>query len=111
MLVLRTIWSFLRDKEYRDLVITTIVVLILGTIVYHYLEGWEWLDSLYFSVITLTTVGYGDFAPQTPGGKIFTIIYIIVGIGIILSFVDSVYSHFSRNTLERRNQLRKRVKK
>jgi len=108
MLLLRTIWSFLRDKEYRDLVITTVVVLILGSIVYHYLEGWNWLDSLYFSVITLTTVGYGDFAPQTDGGKIFTIIYIIVGIGIILSFVDSVYNHFSQTTTDRKNRLRRR---
>jgi len=110
MLVLRTILSFLRDKEYRDLIVTTLVVLVLGTLVYHYTEGWNWLDSLYFSVITLTTVGYGDFAPQTTFGKIFTIIYIVIGIGIILSFIDSVYSHFSRNTLERRNQLRKRSK-
>jgi len=111
MLLLRTILSFLRDKEYRDLVITTLVVLVLGSAVYHYAEGWTWLDSLYFSVITLTTVGYGDFAPQTPLGKIFTIIYIVIGIGIILSFIDSVYNHFSMNTLERRNQLRRRSKK
>ncbi len=109
MLLLRTIWSFLKDKEYRDLVITTFFVLIVGSMVYHYLEGWNWLDSLYFSVITLTTVGYGDFAPQTDGGKIFTIIYIIIGIGIILSFVDSVYNHFSHNTIEKRNRLRKRM--
>ena len=111
MLLLRTILSFLRDKVYRDLVITTLVVLILGSVVYHYLEGWEWIDCFYFSVITLTTVGYGDFSPQTSGGKLFTIVYIIIGIGIILSFVDSVYNHFSQNTIERRNQLRKRLDK
>jgi voltage-gated potassium channel Kch len=42
---------------------------------------------LYFSVITLTTVGYGDFSPQTPAGKIFTMIYVLVGLGLISGFV------------------------
>lgn len=62
--------------------------------VYHYLEGWEWLDSIYFCIITLTTVGYGDFSPQTDAGKAFTIIYIIMGVGIILSFINTVYNHY-----------------
>jgi hypothetical protein len=108
MKLLNTLVSFLRDKEYRDLIITTILVLIFGSAAYRYFEGWPWLDCIYFSVVTLTTVGFGDFAPHTDGGKIFTIIYIVIGIGIILSFVDALYNHFSRNTLERRNKLRKR---
>jgi len=95
MIFFRTLLEFLRDKEYRDLIITTIIVICIGMVVYHFLEGWSWLDSLYFSFITLTTVGFGDFAPQTDGGKIFTILYIVVGIGIILSFVNTVYNHFS----------------
>ncbi len=53
-----------------------------------------WLDSLYFSTITLTTIGFGDFAPQTDAGKIFTIIYIGVGIGMILAFINTIYLHF-----------------
>jgi len=73
----------------------------VGTIVYHNLEGWGWVDSLYFSMITLTTVGYGDFSPQTNGGKIFTIIYIIVGVGIILSFVNTVYNHYDSERKKR----------
>lgn len=76
------------------------MVILTGMFVYHFLEDWRWLDALYFSVITLTTVGYGDFSPQTDAGKIFTIFYIIVGIGIILTFIDSVYTHFNRHTLE-----------
>jgi len=59
------------------------------------LEGWTWLDALYFSIITLTTIGYGDFSPQTDMGKIFTIFYIVIGIGIILSFVNTVYQHYN----------------
>lgn len=95
MILFDTVIEFLRNKEYRDLLITTSIVLSIGTISYHLLEGWNWLDSLYFSVITLTTVGYGDFSPQTDGGKIFTIIYIISGIAIILSFINTIYNHYN----------------
>ena len=94
MIFLRTFISFIRDRQYRDLVITTLIIISLGTVVYHYLEGWSWLDSLYFSVITLTTIGYGDFSPQTSGGKLFTMFYIILGIGIFFSFINTVYDHY-----------------
>ena len=94
MLLLRTIITFLKDKEYRDLLMTTVVIIGLGSCVYHYLEGWRWIDCIYFSVITLTTIGYGDFSPQTDGGKLFTLFYILIGIGIILSFVNTVYHHY-----------------
>ncbi len=67
----------------------------MGTCVYHFAEGWSWIDSAYFSVITLSTVGYGDFYPQTDIGKLFTIFYIIIGIGIILSFINSLYHHYT----------------
>ena len=72
MFVFRTILSFLRDKEYRELLVTTFFVILVGSTIYHYLENWSWVDAIYFSVVTLTTVGFGDFAPKTDGGKIFT---------------------------------------
>lgn len=72
MFVFRTILSFLRDKEYRELLVTTFFVILIGSTVYRYLENWSWVDAIYFSVVTLTTVGFGYFAPKTDGGKIFT---------------------------------------
>lgn len=83
----------LKDPEFRGLLVLVGIILITGTIFYHNIENWSWLNSIYFSVITLSTVGYGDLAPQTDFGKIFTIIYIFLGIGVILSFVSSVASH------------------
>lgn len=96
MIFIKTIITFIKDKEYRDLLFTTMVILGMGSTVYHFLEGWTWIDSLYFSVITLTTIGYGDFSPQTNAGKLFTIFYIIVGLGIILSFINTVYHHYTK---------------
>lgn len=104
MLFLKTIISFLKDKEYRDLLITSIFILAFGSVVYHYLEGWTWIDSLYFSVITLTTVGYGDFSPQTDGGKLFTIFYILIGLGMILSFINTVYNHYAATKSKGKNK-------
>ena len=80
----------LRDKESRLVFYWAGGVLLIGTFVYHWLEGWSYLDSLYFCVISLATIGYGDLTPTTPAAKIFTIIYIINGIGILLALFDRI---------------------
>lgn len=103
MLFLKTLISFFKDDEYRELLYTTLIILSIGTIVYHYLEGWTWLDSLYFSVITLTTIGYGDFSPQSVEGKIFTLFYILIGIGMILAFINTVYHHYNSVRTDSKN--------
>ena len=83
----------LRDPEFRVLFTLVIALLTSGMFFYHEVEGWSWLDSLYTSVITLTTVGYGDLTPHTAFGKIFTMIYIFIGLGIILAFVTAIEKH------------------
>jgi voltage-gated potassium channel len=80
----------LRDKDSRPVFYWAIVVLLIGTLAYHWLEGWSYLDSLYFCVISLATIGYGDLAPTTPAARIFTIIYVINGIAILLAVFDRV---------------------
>lgn len=77
----------IKTPNTRRLIISTILSLLAGTSFYHIFEGWSWIDSIYFSVITLTTIGYGDLAPTTPLSKIFTMVYIFVGIGIIFGFI------------------------
>lgn len=58
----------------------------LGMVVFHRLEHFSWIDSLYFVIVTLGTVGYGDLAPQTPAGRLFTVFYIVFGIGVFTLF-------------------------
>ncbi len=87
---IHAIWTGLRDPEFRALLFLVIVTLLTGTLFYAKVEGWNAVDALYFSVITLTTVGFGDLHPTNPASKIFTMVYIFVGIGILLGFINKV---------------------
>ena len=59
----------LRDKESRPVFYWVVGMLLAGVLVYHWLEGWSYLDALYFCVVSLATVGYGDLTPTTPLGE------------------------------------------
>nr|WP_247742437.1 MULTISPECIES: potassium channel family protein [unclassified Ruegeria] len=65
-------------------------MILWASVFYRYVESWSWLDSIYFSVVTISTVGYGDFSPETAAGKIFTMFYIIVGLGIFVTAATTV---------------------
>jgi len=61
----------------------------LGTIMFHVLEGWSILDSLYVTAQTVTTVGFGDLAPRTPYGRAFAVVFMMVSVGIVLYALTS----------------------
>ena len=86
--------------HYRALVtgsLAIILLLTLGTAVYQSVEGWSMIDALYFTASTLTTVGYGDIVPQTEIGKIFTIIYMFSGIGVVLIVLATFGTAYMRS--------------
>jgi voltage-gated potassium channel len=56
-------------------------VAVFGTVGFHFIEGWSLLDSLYMTVMTVTTVGYGPPEPLTNAGRGFAIVFMIVGVG------------------------------
>ena len=60
------------------------VAIAVGTVVFHQLEGWSILDSLYVTAQTVTTVGYGDLTPQTKAGRSFATVFMVFGVGIVL---------------------------
>lgn len=97
MILLNNISRFFQDKNLKHLTIASFTVLLIGTVFYRLIEGLAWIDAFYFSVVTLTTVGYGDFTPETNIGKIFTSFYILTGIGIIFGFINGVYKHQMEN--------------
>jgi voltage-gated potassium channel len=79
-----------RDPDVRTLVTLVFFTLLIGTIFYSLQEGWSLVDTLYFSVTTLTTVGLGDLAPTTTIGKLFTVGYIFSGLGLIAGFLNTI---------------------
>jgi hypothetical protein len=75
-------------RNFRVAAAVSIVTIIGGSVFYHFVEDLRWIDAVYFCVVTLATVGYGDITPQTDLGKLFTIFYILWGVGIIATFVN-----------------------
>ena len=91
--LIRGLRNFRRDPAAQAVVGIAAVVITTGTVFYRVVEDLRWIDALYFSVITLTTVGYGDIAPTTTAGKIFTMGYVIVGIGIFVALITQIAHH------------------
>lgn len=74
---------FRLSRNERVVVLAAGVFAILtGTLVYSWLEGWSLLDSLYATVITVTTVGYGDISPQTTAGRLFAVFFTLFAVGV-----------------------------
>lgn len=87
-------------------IVSTLISIILGgTIFFHYVEGWTWIDSYFFTVVTLSTVGYGNLVPATVLGKIGTTALIFVGLGVFALAIQQ-FGHF---TLKRREQHTERL--
>ena len=64
------------------LLIPFLLLILLGTVVYSILQEWTLFDSLYATIITITTVGYGDLSPQSQSGRIFAIFFTLFAIGL-----------------------------
>lgn len=94
-------WS---EPDFRGLLYLVSIVIGSGTVFYRAVEGWSWVDSLYFTVITLTTVGYGDLSPSTAGSKIFTVVFILIGIGLLVSFIERVARYAAEDHAARKNR-------
>ena len=90
-----------RDPEGKVLLVSAATMVAAGTVVYSALEGWTLIDSLYFSVVTLATVGFGDLTPTTDVAKLFTVGYIIIGIGILAAFASELTKHRGARVVDR----------
>jgi voltage-gated potassium channel len=73
--------------NYRRILFALLAVTIAigsGTVGFFLIEGWSILDSLYVAAQTVTTVGYGDLTPATRNGRIFSTIFMLAGVGVVL---------------------------
>lgn len=101
-------------KKVRFASLLLCLIFILGTLGYHYLEGWPFLEAFYATVVTLGTVGYGDFYPKSDEGRIFAIFLIIFGVGTMAYTFAMVMENFMEGRLKKilgRGKLKKQINK
>ncbi len=73
----------------RIVLMAVLAAIAFGTVAFHLLEGWSILDSLYVTVQTLTTVGFGDITPRTGLGRVFATAFMMIGVGVVLYALTS----------------------
>ncbi|MCZ6701740.1 MAG: potassium channel family protein [Ignavibacteria bacterium] len=99
LLQIRQVWK--EDEEFRVLARIMIVLLAAGIIYYSLAENWSIVDSIYFCIMTISTVGYGDLLPTSDFSKIFTVIYSVLGIGVFVGIVTKIAQSFTKKELEK----------
>ena len=89
--LLRAYWHGLRaDEELRILLIVLATLLASATVFYTRVEGWSPVDALYFSVMTMSTIGHDGFVPTSTISKIFTIMFLFLSIGVYIAVLAKV---------------------
>jgi voltage-gated potassium channel Kch len=73
--------------------VLVLVIYVFSTLFFHNVEGWSYLDSIYFVTMTITTIGYGDFVPATDIGKIFSIFLALIGISVAFFLIYSIAAY------------------
>ena len=98
------------EKIDRRLFVPVIILILLyaiGIFAYTHLEGWSVLDSAYFLTATFTTVGYGDIYPHTSLGRMLTIVFCWVGVGVALYTFSIIANIIQRNDHVNRKRIDK----
>ena len=95
---LRSINRSLRHPRHQAFALAVVVLLTSGVIFYRLTEGWSLADSLYFTVIALTTIGFGDLAHTTTFSRLFTVVYALAGVGLIGTLVHLVVTNAQQAT-------------
>ena len=103
-----------RTVLFKIMVISGFILSIVlgGSLAYSHIENLSFLDALYMTVITLSTTGYGDIIPKTEVGKIFTIILLLMGVGVITYSVSTILSYIVAIDFSQRRRIKmeKKVK-
>jgi voltage-gated potassium channel len=92
-------------KKLRFALLAVFLLINIGTVGFHFIEGWGFLDSLYATIQTISTVGYGDFTPHTSAGKILVMLLIVLGVGAVFYtiglFAETIFEGKVRQILGR----------
>ena len=108
----RAVWrSIKQERAARAVLAFVALILVSGTVFFVEVEHWSIVDAFYYCVVTLATVGSGELRPQTDLGKIFTVIYLFMGVGAVLSTLQLVARHALADEHETFDKVRKTFNK
>ncbi len=116
--VLSRVLAYLLSSVYQSRILYAVILILvtaaLGTFGYQVLEGWDLMDGLYMTVISMTTVGYGETRPLTLLGRVFTMFLIVTSIGIAGYAISTVAGYVVEgefNRIFRGRRMRKEIDK
>ena len=89
--LLEAILVAVKDKVFISLLTTLLIINLSGVLFYSKLEGWSYLDAIYFSWVSLipSSIDIG-YSPETPLGKVFTMMYLVVGVGVMIALLAMI---------------------
>jgi voltage-gated potassium channel len=97
-------------RNLRMIAVALVLVALLGTVGFHFIEGWPWFDGLYMVVTTLTTIGYQEIHPLSHAGRVFNLAIIVAGVALVFLAIGALtqtllefelQSFFGRRRMER----------
>ncbi|GAB5490012.1 MAG: hypothetical protein Phog2KO_02270 [Phototrophicaceae bacterium] len=94
------------QRQLRIAIFAFLIIVPIGTLGFMWLEGWSFIDSLYVTVITLSTIGYGDLTPADPYGRLFTIGLAVSGLSAF-AFASQAFIQFFTSPILRRVRQRR----
>lgn len=102
------------SRPLRKAALLGVFVVSIGTLGYVLIEGWSLLDALYMTIITLTTVGFGEVEPLSQAGRLFTTVLIVAGVGGATYFFSTMMRVVVEGELQRirgRKKMQKDISK
>lgn len=96
----RSIMQFAVDHMQATIIAVSIAIYFSASLVFIHLEGWDWKECIYFAVVVVTTVGYGDYLPSSDSSKMFTIFFALFALTIVGFSFDSIAKSVHRRTIK-----------
>ena len=91
------------DRRVRALVIFALTIIATATVLFWLIEVWPLVDAAFFSVVTISTVGYGNLTPVTALGKVVCMVYILLGLGVFVAAASAVADALIKRRVEPRD--------
>jgi len=92
-------------------ILIVLIIWLIGSLFYYEVEKFSIVDSFYFAATTLTTVGFGDLHPRTTLGKMFTVAYVFMGLGVVLFVLTQFGRYYVEAQFEDMQRHRRRLKR